>query len=331
MQQQLTEGEAILRSMGRNSEAKDLLGELAERLAGRNIEDMGQNVATLLSKLVASVRSERSHGIYDVEPIQDRYSVRCLPQYLGPIKDGLTAIVRQIELEMNSANDNPLVDVVSGRIYHGGNFLGQYTAVGMDQLRYFLGLLAKHLDTQISLLVAPEFSEGLPPSLVGNLSRPVNMGLKGLQLCGNSIMPVITYLGNSIADRYPTHAEQFNQNINSQAFASANLARQSVEAFRSYIGICLMFGVQAVDLRTRLVSGKTCDARQYLSPATCQLYEAVRSVVGKPPAADRPYVYNDDEQSLDEHIALIAEDVAQGEAGRIAGAMAATLASLRTE
>ena len=65
----------------------------------------------------------------------------------------------------------------------------------MDQLRYYMGLLAKHLDTQISLLVSPEFSDGLPPSLVGNLGRSVNMGLKGLQLAGNSIMPVPDVLG----------------------------------------------------------------------------------------------------------------------------------------
>jgi phenylalanine ammonia-lyase len=48
----------------------------------------------------------------------------------------------------------------------------------MDQLRYFIGLLAKHLDAQIAQLVAPEFNNGLPPSLIGNLKRKVNMGLK---------------------------------------------------------------------------------------------------------------------------------------------------------
>src|SRR5205085_2786686 len=97
-------------------------------------------------------------------------------------------------------------------------------------------------DAQIALLVAPEFNNGLPPSLVGNPSRAVNMGLKGLQLTGNSIMPLLTFLGNPLADRFPTHAEQFNQNINSLSFPSANLTRQSVEAFRQYIGVALIFG-----------------------------------------------------------------------------------------
>jgi hypothetical protein len=63
----------------------------------------------------------------------------------------------------------------------------------MDQLRYYLGLLAKHLDVQLALLVAPEFNNGLSPSLLGNPARKVNMGLKGLQISGNSIMPLLTF------------------------------------------------------------------------------------------------------------------------------------------
>jgi phenylalanine ammonia-lyase len=329
--QQAAEGESVLRRLGRNADAKELLGQLAQELGNNHGKGVSQKGAQLLEKLVKSVRGEQAREVYDVEPIQDRYSIRCLPQYLGPIKDGLTSIGRQIEIEMNSANDNPLVDGETCRIFHGGNFLGQYISIGMDQLRFYLGLLAKHLDAQISLLVAPEFSDGLPPSLVGNTSRSVNMGLKGLQIAGNSIMPILAFLGNSIADRYPTHAEQFNQNISSQSFAAANLARQSVETFRQYIAICLMFGTQAVDLRTRLVSNdQTCDARDYLSPATRPLYEAVRSVVGTPPRRERPYIHNDDEQCLEQHLARLAADVSLGEDGKIAAALGGMVQSIRT-
>ena len=261
------------------------------------------------------------HGL-----IQDRYSLRCLPQYLGPIVDGLIEIAWQIETEMNSVTDNPLIDVENQTSYHCGNFLGQYVGVGMDNLRYYLGLLAKHLDTQIALLVAPEFSNGLSPSLVGNTSRKVNMGLKGLQIVGNSLMPLLGFYGNSIADRFPTHAEQFNQNINSQGFASANLARQSLSIFRQYMAVVLMFAVQAADLRTYKVAGHY-DARECLSPGTSELYAAVREVIGKPPSAERPYVWNDNEQSLDEHLALIAADLADG--GRIVRTVSPILSSLK--
>ena len=263
-----------------------------------------------------------SHDYRGEHPIQDRYSLRCLAQYMGPIVDGIGQIQKQIEVEINSATDNPLIDAENQASYHGGNFLGQYIGVGMDQLRYYIGLLAKHLDVQIAYLVAPEFNNGLPPSLVGNRERSVNMGLKGLQITGNSIMPLLTFYGNSIADRFPTHAEQYNQNINSQGFASANLARTSVEIFQQYMALALMFGVQAVDLRTYLVADHY-DARATLSPATRDLYMAVRAVVGQPPSPDRPYIWNDHEQPLDEHIARIADDIATG--GQIFNAINNTL------
>lgn len=252
-----------------------------------------------------------SHSYRGKQPIQDRYSLRCLPQYIGPIIDGIQQISHDVEVEMNSATDNPLIDTENQVSYHGGNFLGQYIGVGMDRLRYYIGLLAKHLDVQIAYLVAPEFNNGLSPSLVGNQKRSVNMGLKGLQITGNSIMPLLSFYGNSIADRFPTHAEQYNQNINSQGFASANLARRSVEIFQQYIAVCLMFGLQAVDLRTYVVANHY-DARKTLSPATRNLYIAVRNVIGQPASESRPYIWNDNEQALDEHISQIAADIASG-------------------
>lgn len=168
------------------------------------------------------------------ELVQDRYPVRCLPQYMVPLVEGLDNIAQQVTTEINSASDNSLIDPDKGMDYHGGNFLGQYIGIAMDQLRYYLGLMAKHLDVQIALLVTPEFSNGLPSCLIGNTQRTVNMGLKGLQISGNSIMPLLMFYGHPLidrfpTDRFPTHAEQFNQNISSLGHGSAHLARQSID------------------------------------------------------------------------------------------------------
>ena len=263
------------------------------------------------SRLIQRATTLRANGVRPEVLVQDRYSMRCLPQFLGPVFDGIQSIESQIEVEMNSSTDNPLIDSERNIAHHGGNFLGQYIAIGMDHLRYYLGLMAKHLDVQIALLVSPEFSNGLSPSLVGNRSRKVNMGLKGLQLAGNSMMPLLTFYGNSLADRFPPYAEQHNQNINSQGFGSANLTRRSIEIFHQYIAIALMFGVQAVDLRTRAVMGHY-DARASLSEGSAVLYNAVRDVVGRPPAAGYPYVWDDNQQVLEEDIARIAADIAAG-------------------
>jgi len=260
----------------------------------------------------------------DKEPIQDRYSLRCLPQYLGPIVENLSHIRKQIEVEMNSATDNPLIDPDCGCSLNCGNFLGQYIGLGMDQLRYYFGLLSKHIDVQIAMLVAPEFNNGLSASLVGNENRSINIGFKGLQITANSMMPLLTFYGNSLSDRFPTHAEQFNQNINSQGFGSAYLTRQSLYIMQRYIALAFMFGIQSVDLRSKKQQGHY-DARTLLSPSTVRIYESIHEVLGIPYSEKRPYVWDDNQQSLDEHIKAITEDICRD--GEIKRAVKDELAS----
>jgi phenylalanine ammonia-lyase len=254
-------------------------------------------VAAEMAKLVAGSKLMRDEaagerGDRPGKLIQDRYSLRCLPQFIGPIVDGLAVAARQVEVEANSANDNPLIDPVSGEIYHTGNFLAQYTGIAMDSMRFLLGLLAKHVDAQISILMTPEFSYGLNASLVGNADGALNVGLKSIQVSGNQMMPLISFLGQSIVDRFPTHAEQFNQNINSQAMNAANLARDQLDILEHFLAVALMCAVQAVELRAKLVAD-TYDARAVLSPGTSPLYLAGRLATGSGPDASRPMMWND--------------------------------------
>ena len=243
------------------------------------------------SRLIRSEESgDRSHRAGGL--IQDRYGIRCLPQYLGPVVDALAVATAQLTVEANCANDNPLVDPDRGEILHTGNFLAQYTGVAMDGLRFHMGMLAKHLDSQIALLVSPEFSNGLSPSLVGNTESGLSVGFKSLGLGGNQMMSLLGFYGQSVVDRYPTHAEQYNQNINSQSMNAANLARDAVDVLEHYLAVALMFGVQAVELRAKLVAD-TYDARVVLSEGTVDLYAAARNAAAGPPAADRPLQWND--------------------------------------
>ena len=92
---------------------------------------------------------------------------------------------------------------------------------------------------------------------------------------------------------------------------AANLSRQSVDAFQQYMAVALMFGVQAVDLRSKIVAGHFY-TRRCLSPATEKLYSAVRETVGRPPSEHRPYIWSD-------HIQSIANDIAHS--GRIPDAV----------
>lgn len=274
--------------------------------------------AQQMAELVAGSKIMRNEAAGDRagrfgKLIQDRYSLRCLPQYLGPIVDGIVNAARQVTVEANCANDNPLIDPDTSEIFHTGNFLAQYTGVAMDQTRYFIGLLAKHVDVQIALLMTPEFSYGLNPSLVGNADGPSNIGLKSLQIGGNSMMPLISFYGQSIVDRFPTHAEQFNQNINSQAMNSANLARESLDVLEHYLAVALFCGVQAVELRAKLVAD-SYDARTVLSPATAALYEAARTAALGAPDASRPVHWNDFDGFIQPRIeGLLADIMCRGQ------------------
>jgi len=259
--------------------------------------------------------------------IQDRYSLRCLPQYAGPIVDGLAHTARQVEVEANSASDNPLIDPDTGDVFHAGNFLAEYTAVAMDRLRYHLGMLASHLDVQLSLLVAPEFSAGLTPSLVGNVEAGLNVGLKALQVNCNALSPLVGFYGHSVADRYPTHAEQFNQNVNSQAMNAANLARESLDVLAHLTAVALVMAVQAVELRAAVLTGRY-DATDLLSPATRDLYVSVRRAAGGEPDATRPMVWDDLDGFLEPKVEGVLAGVAPG--GAVAETMAAVRESLRS-
>lgn len=240
--------------------------------------------------------------------VQDRYSIRCLPQYLGPVFENIWHIKKQIEIEMNSSNDNPLMNPNTGEIFYGGNFLGEYIGIGMDQLRMMICLMVKSIDVQIALLVEKKFNNGLASCLVGNAGNSINMGLKGLQIVGNSILPMIEFYGQSIADRFPTHAEQFNQNINSQGFNSANLSSKSIELFRRYISLSLLFAVQSIDLRS-FDRFNSYQGEIFVSPALQKLYRSVREITQCPSNAEKPWLWNDSDHRLDEQMNRLYEDL----------------------
>lgn len=284
---------------------------------------VAQEMLSLLQGAKSTSQSTRCR--YSANPnelIQDRYSIRCLPQFLGPIAEGLQEIVKQMGVEINATTDNPLVDGYTGRFYHGGHFLGQYIAMGMDRLRNFLALSAKHIDTQIALLMAPEFSRGLPPSLASD-PQGLSVGCKALQLGGNSVVPLLEHLGAPLADRFPTHAEQFNQNINSQGMGACLLADQSIDLYQRYLAIALIIGVQAVDLRSKAM-GFDFAGDAILSSKTRPLYVAVKSQLQDQQNKNAPLIGGSKEQSFSVWIERLSLDLTDAK-GVIFSALQASL------
>ena len=284
-------------------------------------------VARVMRQLLRIDGSDEQQSVENKAAIQDRYAVRCSPQFLGPIVEGFAHVQQVVETEMNAVSDNPLVDVDSERFYQSGNFLGQQLSMAMDDLRRHVGLLAKHLDIQIASLVTSEIS-GLPPSLRGNDEVPYNMGLKGLQICGNSIMPMLTFHGNSLNDHFPTHAEQFNQNINGLSFGSANLAWRSVELFRQYLAIAMIFAVQSLDLRARQLYGHF-DGRSLLGESARPIYDGILESLEVECGASRPFLFNDADRWLERDVDRLAKQLA--DEGPVFQAMQSTLVAFERE
>lgn len=123
-------------------------------------------VAANLRRLIAGSQIRESHK--DCGRVQDAYSLRCIPQVHGAVRDTLDFCRRTFEIEMNSAVDNPLVFVTGearGDVISGGNFHGEPLAFALDYLAIALSALAGISERRIERLVNPALNEGLPPFL----------------------------------------------------------------------------------------------------------------------------------------------------------------------
>ena len=120
--------------------------------------------------------------------LQDRYSIRCAPHIIGVLLDALSSFKPLIEIELNSANDNPLIDIENEEILHGGNFYGGHIAFVMDSLKVLIANIADLLDRQLALLVDTKFSNGLPANLsaANGDESYLSHGLKALQISSSA-------------------------------------------------------------------------------------------------------------------------------------------------
>jgi histidine ammonia-lyase len=121
------------------------------------------------------------------ERIQDVYSIRCAPHVIGVFYDAQNMLRKFIETEMNSANDNPIVDPVTKSVYHGGHFYGGHICFAMDSLKNIVANLADLMDRQLALMVDVKFSRGLPSNLSGSSkSLSYNHGFKAVQIASSA-------------------------------------------------------------------------------------------------------------------------------------------------
>ena len=148
------------------SEIKNHAGQCQSASYVYNIVKDSKRVFRYEEFLKSQIESLGGKGYKKQEnKIQDRYSIRCAPQINGVYRDTLSVARSWITEELNSANDNPLVDIESGRLYNTGNFYGGHICAACDYLRTALANISDLSDKQAEVIIDGKFN-GLTENLI---------------------------------------------------------------------------------------------------------------------------------------------------------------------
>jgi histidine ammonia-lyase len=245
--------------------------------------------------------SEIHHSHRDCGRVQDAYSLRCIPQVHGAVRDTLAHCRAVFETEINSAVDNPLVFVKDskamdgeGDVLSGGNFHGQPLAFALDFLGIALSALAGISERRLERLVNPALSEGLPPFLA-----------PGAGLNSGFMMPQVTaaaLVSENKVLAHPASVDSITTSGNKEDFVSmgmtaANKLRKIVENTRNTLAIEAMAAAQAIDLLAPLKPSKPLQ----------QAHAAIRSVCAT----------MDKDRVMYQDFVRIAEVIARGDLAQV--------------
>lgn len=273
------------------SEIKNHAGQQESAAYIYNIIKDSRRVWRYEDFLVSQIQDMNGKGfVAQTNKIQDRYSIRCAPQINGVYRDTLNFARRLITEELNSANDNPLVDLEAGRLYNTGNFYGGHICAAADYMRTALANISDLSDKQAEIIIDGKFNgltENLIPYTPADHPRAgLRLGFKAAQITISAIRgEVATYCFPVSLTSAPTEA--LNQDKVSMGTISARKWNEQIELVFLQFATHLLAAMQAVDL-----AGK-----QDFSPFTQKVHEEIRKI--------SPFV--EDDRALDKEATLVAQ------------------------
>lgn len=212
------------------------------------------------------------------EKVQEYYSLRCVPQILGPVLDTLNSVEKVLIEEVNSANDNPIINVEKKQVYHGGNFHGDYVSLEMDKLKTVVTKASMLAERQLNYLLNAKLNDMLPPFVnLGKLG--LNFGMQGVQFTATSTTAENQTLSNPMyVHSIPNNND--NQDIVSMGTNAALLTKRVIEN---------SFEVVAIELITITQAIEHLECYEKLSSKSKELFNQIRKIV--PPFKEDVVMY----------------------------------------
>lgn len=205
-------------------------------------------------KIAAWLRDDLEVGTppRNSDRLQDRYSLRCAPHVIGVMQDALPWVRQMIENELNSANDNPIIDGEGEHVLHGGHFYGGHIALAMDTLKNTVANIADLLDRQMALMMDTKFNHGLPANLSGaeGQRKAINHGFKAVQI-GTSAWTAEALKLTMPASVFSRSTECHNQDKVSMGTIAARDCIRVLQLTEQVAAAALLASCQGLELRMK--------------------------------------------------------------------------------
>jgi histidine ammonia-lyase len=242
----------------------------------------GQNkIASIMRDVLKDSKMirDRSEHLYNPDnldqkvfedKVQEYYSLRCVTQVLGPIYDTISQAENVLVNELNSVNDNPVIDHENHNIFHGGNFHGDYVSLEMDKLKIAITKLSMLSERQLNYLLNNKLNQKLPPFVnLGVLG--LNFGIQGMQFTATSTVAENQTLS------FPMYVHSIpnnndNQDIVSMGCNAALMTKRVIDNSFEVLAIHLITILQAIDY---------LECQDRLSTISRSLYDKARKITPK--------------------------------------------------